>query len=48
MVTPDPPVSAVKKPHNNTKTTGVPPGIHPKSDLNKITSLSDALLSARM
>ena len=34
IVTPDPPVNAVKKPHNITIMTGVPPGIHPNNSLN--------------
>jgi len=29
IVTPEPPVNAVKNPHNNTITMGVPPGIQP-------------------
>ena len=48
MVTPEPPVKAVKKPQRSTRITGVPPGIHPNKDLNNLTSLSDALLSARI
>ena len=46
IVTPDPPVSAVKNPHKKTIMTGVPQGIHPNNSLNTLTSLSDALLSA--
>ena len=30
IVTPEPPVNAVKKPHNKIIITGVPPGIQPK------------------
>ena len=32
IVTPDPPVKAVKNPHKRTRITGVPPGIHPNKD----------------
>ena len=46
IVTPDPPVRAVKNPHKKTIITGVPPGIHPNNSLNTVTNLSDALLSA--
>ena len=47
IVTPDPPVRAVKKPHINNTITGVPPGNHPKTLLNTKTRRSDALLYAR-
>ena len=46
IVTPEPPVKAVKKPHRRTSTTGVPPGIHPNNARNSKTSRSEALLSA--
>ena len=46
MVTPEPPVKAVKNPHKSTIITGVPPGIHPNNSLKTDTSLTDALLSA--
>ena len=46
IVTPDPPVSAVKKPQSKTKIIGVPPGIQPKAERNKLTKRVEALLSA--
>ena len=46
IVTPDPPVRAVKKPHKSTTITGVPPGIHPNNERNTLTNLVEALLSA--
>ena len=48
MVTPEPPVNAVKNPHNNRITTGVPPGNQPNSTLNTLTKRSDASLSAKI
>ena len=47
MVTPEPPVSAVKNPQIKRTITGVPPGSQPKEALNTLINLSDALLSAR-
>ena len=47
IVTPDPPVSAVKKPHINNTITGVPPGSQPNKALKTLTNRSDALLSAK-
>ena len=46
IVTPEPPVNAVKKPHNKIIIIGIPPGIHPNNSLKTLTSLSEALLSA--
>ena len=46
MVTPEPPVKAVKNPHKRTSTTGVPPGIHPNNARNSQTRRAEALLSA--
>ena len=48
MVTPEPPVKAVKKPHSNTRTIGVPPGIQPNDARNNRTRRSEARLSARI
>ena len=48
IVTPDPPVKAVKNPHNKTTTTGVPPFIHPNVLLNTSTILWEAPLSAKI
>ena len=48
IVTPEPPVRAVKNPQRRTRTIGVPPGIQPNSARNRTTSLSEALLSAKM
>ena len=47
MVTPEPPVRAVKNPQIKRTITGVPPGSQPKEALNTLINLSDALLSAR-
>tara|TARA_B100001027_G_scaffold204082_1_gene166001 strand:+ start:798 stop:1073 length:276 start_codon:yes stop_codon:yes gene_type:complete len=47
IVTPDPPVNAVKNPQINSTITGVPPGSHPKQALKTFINLSEALLSAR-
>ena len=46
IVTPDPPVNAVKNPHRKTMITGVPPGIQPNNSRNTFTNRSEALLSA--
>src|SRR5215471_21540763 len=48
MVTPDPPVNAVKKVHSTAQTTAVPPGIQPNQARNTRSSRDDACPSARM
>ena len=48
IVTPEPPVKAVKNPHNKTTTTGVPPFIHPKVLLKTSIILREAPLSAKI
>tara|TARA_B000000441_G_C21653314_1_gene296634 strand:- start:37 stop:189 length:153 start_codon:yes stop_codon:yes gene_type:complete len=40
MVTPDPPVKAVKNAHNNTTINTVEPGSHPRLALKNLISLS--------
>lgn len=48
IVTPEAPVKAVKKAHVQSDTIDRLPGSHPKIALEKLTSLSDVLLSARI
>ena len=48
IVTPDPPVSAVKKAHNKTTINTVDPGSHPNDALKKLRSRLEILLSASM
>ena len=47
IVTPDPPVNAVKNPHKITTINGVPPLIHPNAEVKKSTILLEAPLSAK-
>ena len=47
IVTPDPPVNAVKNPHKITTINGVPPLIHPNAEVKKFTILLEAPLSAK-
>ena len=45
MVTPEPPVNAVKNAHTTAATTAVPPGIQPKNARNTRSSRCEALPS---
>ena len=48
IVTPEPPVNAVKNAHNNTTINTVDPGSQPRDCLKKSNNLFEILLSARI